>query len=197
MTDLFGNKITQKKESTLQKKVERAIRLIRSASDAARLKGQVIEVAFSGGKDSCVILELTKLAGVPYRAIYKNTTIDPPKTINFCLNNACEIIRPKDNFKTLLSKYGYPNRSYRHCCGVLKEYKVLDYAILGIRKSESTKRAKRYKEPEQCREYSKTQKVRQYMPILDWTDEDLLQFIKQQKIKLHPLYYKENGDINI
>ena len=30
-----------------------------------------IEVSYSGGKDSDVILALTKMAGIPYRAIYQ------------------------------------------------------------------------------------------------------------------------------
>lgn len=55
----------------LQQKVERAVKLIQSAG----ADGKTVEVAYSGGKDSDVILELTRMA------IYKNTTIDPPGTI--------------------------------------------------------------------------------------------------------------------
>lgn len=61
----------------LRGKVDRAIKLIQSAG----ADGSVVEVAYSGGKDSDVILELTRMAGIRYRAIYKNTTIDPPGTI--------------------------------------------------------------------------------------------------------------------
>jgi hypothetical protein len=58
----------------LKMKVDRAIKLIQSASNIAAANGcPQIEVAYSGGKDSDVILELTKMSGVPYRAIYKNT----------------------------------------------------------------------------------------------------------------------------
>lgn len=34
-------------------------------------------VAFSGGKDSCVILDLVKKAGVKYDAHFNITTVDP------------------------------------------------------------------------------------------------------------------------
>lgn len=61
----------------LQQKVERALKLIKSAG----ADGSVVEVSYSGGKDSDVILELTRMAGIKYKAIYKNTTIDPPGTI--------------------------------------------------------------------------------------------------------------------
>ena len=178
----------------LEKKVQRAIKLIQSASKIAAENGcPEIEVAYSGGKDSDVILELTKMSGVPYRAIYKNTTIDPAGTIKHAEEMGAEIIRPKHSFLELLSMNGYPNMFYRHCCSQLKEYKVFDYAIVGIRRSESIKRSKRYKEPEQCRVYSKTQKVRQYMPILEWSDDDVRGFIEERGIKCAPVYYDENG----
>ncbi len=182
----------------LQKKIDFAIKLIHSASKIAKENGcPEIEVCYSGGKDSDVILELTKMAGVPYRAIYKNTGIDPNGTIRHAKDNNVEIMPPKKKFIDLLAYHGMPSRRNRYCCQHLKEYKILDYAILGIRRDESTKRAKRYKEPEQCREYSKKEKCRQYFPILDWTKEDVLDFIKERGIKLHPLYYKDNGDIDV
>jgi len=58
----------------LKKKVKQAINLLQSIKT-----DEPIEVAYSGGKDSDVILELAKMAGIKYRAIYKNTTIDPPR----------------------------------------------------------------------------------------------------------------------
>lgn len=62
---------------TLDRKIDAAIKLLQSIPTD---DGQ-IEVCYSGGKDSDVILELAKMAGINYRAIYKNTTIDPRGTI--------------------------------------------------------------------------------------------------------------------
>jgi len=77
--NLFGeSEVVRSKKADLQTKVRRAVALIKSM---ALPNGEPIEVAYSGGKDSDVILELTRMAGIPYRAIYKNTTIDPPGTI--------------------------------------------------------------------------------------------------------------------
>ena len=169
----------------LQKKVDRAIRLLRSIPQDGD-----IEVSYSGGKDSDVILELAKMAGIPYRAIYKNTTIDPPGTIAHVREMGAEVIHPQKTFFQLISEKGYPSRVSRWCCSVLKEYKVCDRAIQGIRRSESRKRAERYKEPERCRVYSAKEKVKQYLPILEWTDQDVEEFIKERNIKCHPLYYR-------
>ena len=176
-----------------EKKVARAIRLLKSIPTD---EGPV-EVSYSGGKDSDVILELTKMAGIPYRAIYKNTTIDPPGTIAHCRKKRVEIIQPKESFMQLVARKGFPSRFSRFCCQVLKEYKVLDRAIQGIRRSESIKRRDRYREPEICRVYSKDSKAKIYLPILEWTDEDVARFVAERNIECHPLYYDENGTFHV
>ena len=169
----------------LQKKVDFAIKLLQSIPQDGD-----IELSYSSGKDSDVILELAKMAGIPYRAIYKNTTIDPAGSIAHAKEMGAEVIRPKETFFQLISEYGFPSRFQRFCCSVLKEYKVCDRAIQGIRRSESRNRAERYKEPEMCRVYSAKEKVKVYLPILEWTDQDVEDFIKERNIKCHPLYYR-------
>lgn len=177
----------------LQKKVDRAIKLLQSTC-----KDQQVELCYSGGKDSDVILELAKLAGINYRAIYKNTTIDPPGTISHCVKMGVEVARPKISFFQLIEKKGFPTRRARFCCEYLKEYKIMDKAIQGIRRSESVKRAKTYNEPTMCRIYgSKKNHVEAIFPILDFTDKDIEEFVKERGIKLHPLYYNEDGSLNI
>ena len=128
----------------LQTKIDHAVRLIQSAAFS---EGSPVEVAYSGGKDSDVILELTRMAGIPFRAIYKNTTIDPPGTIRHALEQGAEMLKPSKTFFQLLEENGMPNRWQRHCCRQLKEYKVLERSIQGIRKCESTKRNEQYNEP--------------------------------------------------
>lgn len=175
-----------------QKKVARAVRLLQSIPK----DGGPVEVSYSGGKDSDVILELAKMAGIEYRAIYKNTTIDPPGTIKHCKEKGVEILQPKESFFRLVERKGIPTRRARFCCSELKEYKVLDRAIQGIRRSESIKRRDRYKEPEICRVYGKDEKVKVYLPILDWTDEDVARFVKEREIECHPLYYDDQGNFH-
>ena len=174
------------------RKVERAINLLRNIPQDTE-----IELSYSGGKDSDVILELAKMAGIPFRAIYKNTTIDPPGTIKHCKSKGVEIVHPKISFLKLIEKKGMPTRRARFCCSELKEYKILDRAIQGIRRCESAARAARYHEPEICRVYSAKEKVRVYLPILNWTNKDVERFIRERGIQCHPLYYDERGNFRV
>ena len=180
----------------LQKKVEQAVKLIK----AAGADGETVEVAYSGGKDSDVCLELTRMAGIKYRAIYHNTTIDPPGTIKHVKEQGAEVMQPKVTFFELVAQMGFPNQFQRHCCRYLKEYKTLDRTIQGIRKCESTRRAANYEEPTECRVYGRGRKkeyAEAFYPILDWTDEDVAEFIAERGIKCHPLYYDEEGNFHV
>lgn len=181
-----------------RKKIKYAITLLHIAETLAKRTGQPVEICYSGGKDSDVILELAKMAGINYRAIYKNTTIDPPGTIKHCKEKGVEIFNPKMRFFDLLKKSGLPTRRARFCCDVMKEYKVLDVSVQGIRKAESTKREKLYEEPVVCRAYGSKQKcVDVFLPILEWSDEDVADFIAERGIQCHPLYYDENGIFHV
>ena len=177
----------------LQKKIDFAIRLLKAYDNPEH----PIEIAYSGGKDSDVILQLAKEAGVNFRAIYKNTTIDPPGTIKHAEEMGVEIIRPKQTFFQLIEECGLPNRNYRFCCNVLKEYKVLDKQVQGRRKCESRSRKERYHEPSACRLYSKDEHVELVYPILEWTDKDVAEFIADRNIKCAPVYYDESGKFHV
>ena len=176
----------------LQKKIDQSIKLLKVAC-----KGKQVEVAYSGGKDSDVILQLAKEAEIDFVPIYKMTTIDPPGTIKHAKENGCEIRRPEKTFFQLVREKGLPSRFTRFCCAYLKEYKIMDNAIIGVRRAESTKRAKRYKEPTRCRIYGNGEHVNQIFPILDWTNDDVKNYILDRGIKCHPLYYDDKGDFRV
>lgn len=173
-------------------KIEQAIKFIQSIPQDGP-----IELCYSTGKDSDVILELARMAGIPFDPIYKNTTCDPKGSIRHARENGVRIVQPRKNMLQLIEENGWASRYTRFCCSELKEYKIHDRAILGIRRSESTARAQRYHEPEQCRIYSKNQRCRQYFPILYWTDNDVADFIRLRGIQCHPHYYDEQGNFHI
>lgn len=174
----------------LQKKVNQSIKLLQS------FKGQNIELCYSGGKDSDVMLRLAEMANIEFTPIHKVTTLDPSGTIKHCLRiEGIELRRPQKTMLQLIREHGMPTRRVRFCCRYLKEYKILDISMVGIRASESVKRAKRYKEPVVCRYYSKSEKVQQILPILGWSDSDIQEFIEAENIKLAPHYYGEDGNV--
>lgn len=176
----------------LQKKINQSIRLLKATCGG----GQQVEVAYSGGKDSDVILQLAKEAGINYRAIYKMTTIDPPGTLRHVKDMKVEIIRPQKSFFQLMEGAGLPSKLRRFCCSELKEYKVLDKAIIGVRREESKAREERYEEPTQCRYFGAEKEenhVEQIYPILEWTTEDVAEFLQDRGIKAAPVYYDADG----
>ena len=176
----------------LQRKIDSSIRLLRTIQAAH--PDDVIEIAYSGGKDSDVILQLAKEAGINYRAIYKNTTIDPPGTIAHVRAMGVEVLQPKQSFFELVEQKGMPSRYARFCCEKLKEYKVLDVVVMGVRRAESAKRAENYNEPTECRYYgSKKNYAEAIYPILEWSNDDVREFIQDRGITLAPMYYDENG----
>lgn len=183
--------VQRKMRQDLQDKVDRALRLLSSLEKFS--KGAPIELCYSGGKDSDVILELAKMASINFKAVYKNTTVDPPGTIAHCLSNNVLVVDPKYSFFDIIRRKGFPTRWRRFCCSILKEYNVFDTSILGIRRCESVKRNARYFEPIVCRIYKGHKGcVQQAFPILDWSDKDLETFIYERSIVCHPLYYDDD-----
>lgn len=174
----------------LDKKIQSAIRLIKA------LDGLEPELAYSGGKDSDVILTLAQMSGIKFHPIYKMTTIDPPGTLTHVKAKGVEIRKPKHTFFELIRMHGFPTRRARFCCSELKEYKILDKCILGVRKSESHARSKRYQEPSICRVYANKDRVEQFFPILEWTNKDIADFVNHYGVQCHQLYYNADGEFN-
>ena len=183
--------------SELKQKVDFAIKLLQKAAENAEKNfNEPLEICYSGGKDSDVLLHLANMANINFKAYYKNTTIDPQGTLKHVKENGVEIIQPQKKFFELVKIHGMPSRFYRFCCSNLKEYKILNCAAVGVRADESSKRKKRYTEPEQCRIYTKEKKVKQYFPLLFWSIENLAEFVTTEKIRLAPIYYNTDGTIN-
>lgn len=104
-------------------------------------------LAFSGGKDSLALFHMTQLAGVKFRGHMNLTSVDPPEVIRFVKKNypEVELIKPdKSIFQHAVEKQILPTMRVRWCC---KEYKETAGAgkvtLIGIRKAESSRRAKR------------------------------------------------------
>ena len=149
-------------------------------------------VAFSGGKDSCVVLDLCKRAGVKFDAHYNLTTVDPPELVRFIKKYHPDIwetrTKPEKSMWQLIEEKRFPpTRLFRYCCKVLKEEGGTGRTVVtGIRWQESSKRAKR-----QMSETCNKHKGKQFLhPIIDWTDKEVWEYIRTYKVPYCELYDK-------
>jgi len=144
-------------------------------------------VAYSGGKDSDVILNLVRQSGVKYTAHHNLTTCDPPELVYHVREQKdVEIIRPKMTMWELIKKKKMPpRRNARYCCEVLKEGGGIGRMVVtGVRWQESRSRAKR-RMVETC---YRTKTKQFFNVIIDWSDDDVWGYIHKNKIEYCKLY---------
>lgn len=144
-------------------------------------------LAFSGGKDSICIKRLVDIAEVKYDAHYSVTTIDPPELVRYIrqFHSDVKFEHPKKPFLRELETRGFPQRQRRWCCAMYKERGGSGRKVVtGIRAAESAKRAGR-RAVETC--YKDSSKI--YInPIIRWLDDDVWQFIHEEKLSYCSLY---------
>jgi len=144
-------------------------------------------LAYSGGKDSDVILDLAKRSGVKFEAVHNLTTVDPPEIVyHVRAHPEVRIDHPKETMWQLIRRKGMPpRRNARFCCEVLKERGgVGRIVITGIRDAESPRRAGR-KMFEAC--YRGKNKF--YLnPIKDWPTAAVWEYIHERGLPYCLLY---------
>ena len=143
--------------------------------------------AFSGGKDSIVILDLLKRSGCKFDAHYNVTTVDPPELVRFIKTfPEVQFNYPEMSmWKLIVNKRMPPTRIARYCCTYLKETNGAHrFVVTGIRWAESYGRSKR-KMVEACFKDDRRFYVR---PIIDWSTEDVWQYIKSRNLRYCSLY---------
>lgn len=173
----------------LEEKIETAIQTLRMYEPMAlELSPDGYWLAFSGGKDSCVMLELAKMAGVKYHAAYSVTTIDPPELVRFIKRHHPEVEwvrQEKSMFSRLVDKSnGPPTRNMRWCCKEYKEQGGVGWGkLIGVRVAESKRRAKLWRTYVPHRENGWF-----VCPICYWTDDDVWNFIRLRNLPYCELY---------
>lgn len=184
-------------------------------------------LAYSGGKDSIVIKRLAEMAGVKFEAHYSVTSVDPPELVRFIKKQKDVYFDvPKDKngkpitmWTLIAGRKMPPTRLVRYCCSDLKEAAGKGrLTITGVRWAESLRR----KNDRHLVDISASKKENRIIyndendearrmvescyrtqktllnPIIDWTDEEVWQFIKQQNLEYCKLYdegYKRLGCI--
>ena len=145
-------------------------------------------LAFSGGKDSCVILDLAKRSGVKFEAHHNLTTVDPPELVRFVKTfPEVQIDKPKESMWQLIRRKGFPPlRNIRYCCEALKECGGSGRMVItGVRWGESNRRSKRQMTEACYRDKSGKHYIH---PIIDWTTSEVWEYIRGQELPYCSLY---------
>jgi len=168
------------------------------------VKGKLPYVLFSGGKDSLAVLSLVKKAcdylGVQPEAIHVDTTITIPENLEYVaevcrlLGIKLNVVRSESSFFELALRKGFPTFRRRWCCEYLKLRPVKDFlkdkpvlrvVFDGIRREESLRRKntpyKEWKDYLNCYLYH---------PILEWTSQDVHDYLAKERLPINPLYSK-------
>lgn len=173
----------------------------------------VFYVAFSGGKDSVVALDLVQRA-LPhnkFKVLFGDTGMEFPDTYKIveeieqhCKDAQIEFLRAKSDFdpKVTWREFGPPAQTMRWCCSVhktapqiilLREYTNNPHfrgmAFTGIRGDESASRS-------EYEGISHGEKVRgQYSchPILEWNSAELFSYIYERQLLINDAYKKGNS----
>lgn len=142
---------------------------------------------------------------------YNVTNIDPPELVRFIRKEYPKVHfhHPKTTFWKLIEKKAMlPTSSIRFCCKELKEISHFEsgYTLTGVRKAESVKRSMResfevlakpneYRillndNGEDRREIEFCMQNRSYVcnPLIDWSEGDVWNFIRDEKLKYCSLY---------
>lgn len=192
----------------LEKKIEQSINLIRKAEKLALVMNPTdgFYVGFSGGKDSQAVLELVKMAGVRFRAVYSVTTNDPADNVRFIKQYYpfVDFHVPEKSYFQLIASKGLPTMRARWCCAIFKESAGVGSVVLtGVRREESSKRAKynnvakfgdkesrvdiERMEANEFRCIGGKDKFLVY-PILEWSEKDVWDFIALRGLPINPCY---------
>lgn len=176
-------------------------------------KLDIFHVAFSGGKDSAVLLDLVKksLPAGSFVVIFGDTGMEFPDTYHtvnvankLCAEQDIPFYIAKSHFTPEQSWkiFGPPARVLRWCCSVHKStpqtllmrkltgkdnYVGLDF--VGVRKHESLARS-----TYEYENFGKKQRGQySYNPILDWTSAEIWLYIFSNNLYVNPAYKKGNS----
>jgi len=171
-------------------------------------------VAWSGGKDSTVVLYLVRQLKPDVIVVWNNTTNEFPETIRFVRSLAKEWnlnfheIRPTMTFWEVMDKYGFPKPRFPggtpKCCEYLKEKPSVDFYLKegidvifdGLTTWESkVRRATLFSRgPIRVvknigrRNLKKT--IIKASPIWNWRPEEVWAYIEKEGIPVNPAYKK-------
>lgn len=202
--------MVEKNKGILEGLVQDTIKKTYNIYKKYRNKVDVFYVAFSGGKDSIVTLDIVQrtLPHNSFKVLFGDTGMEFPDTYrvvekieNYCANQGIDFIRAQSEYdpENTWSKIGPPATVTRWCCSVHKTVpQVLalrnktgkpDFtgmAFIGIRASESLARS----EYDYISLGEKHKGQYSCNPILEWNSAELYTYIYSENLILNEAYKK-------
>lgn len=169
-----------------------------------------IAVAFSGGKDSLIVLVMTHALYPDIKVVFNDTGVEYPETRAFInetakrLNLDLIVTKPIKTFWQCVEQYGFAEgkrgaskKREDNCCYWLKEKPMkdaikqlrLEAMLTGQTASENRTRMFSARDYGACF-YSKKWKLQRIHPILWWTEDEVRGYIQDMNIPNNPLYAK-------
>lgn len=191
---------------------EEAIERIKKFAKIAERMNFEVTVGFSGGKDSQVVYDLCKRSGIKFVAYY-NESFESNVTKQFIRENYPDVVWRRNVcgfFENISKNHGgyLPTMEAAFCCTDYKHNPkfVDDCSVVGIRRAESAQRKKRL--PIELKNKTKLKEnkhlveeyfsdncvgvgaasIIQLKPIIDWSDEDVWDYIKFRNLPINPEY---------
>lgn len=194
--DLMKPEARQCIDLPLDEKIEKSQEIIKEAIE----KYPKIGLGFSGGTDSLVLLHLVLPIKPDIPVVFVDTQHEFPETYEFIekirrkwkLRDFHTVKAQEDKLEKLKERYGLRTPEFTEiCCGYHKIAPMMkaigDFGFqaffVGLRGVEHEERAKEVffsprKQPEHIRVH----------PLLFWRSQDILNYVKQNKIECNPLY---------
>lgn len=190
-----------------------AIERIRKFALLSESMGYIPVLGFSGGKDSQVCYDLCKRAGINFRAVF-NHCFESCETLNFIRTYYPSVVWRREVKQGFIANIRHNHKGFlptveaAYCCADYKHNgKYVDSAsIVGVRRDESAKRAARKVLETKNKTILKANKEKinsyfeshciasgapseiQLKPIVDWSDEDVWNYIYKHNLPINPQY---------
>lgn len=159
----------------LREKIQHSVELIRKAEKIALMYDPKngFYNTFSGGKDSQTLFHIVKMSGVKFKTYMSLTSVDPADVIRFVKTEYPSVVRQKPKmsiFQRAVERGILPTMRVRWCCADFKESTGAGrVTLIGIRKEESARRAKRHEVEVSNRKFSGD-----LDEFLKWRDDEIV-----------------------